>query len=251
MEVRKTLGVVLDSNNLGEEDSLATFYTRDYGLVRMAVQQGKKHTSFQSGLLQSFTWNKLEYYQGSGLARLNKLAKKYSFQSLREDLKKMSYGSYVLEFYKLTGTSQGDIQLYNHLIKTLLILEKATKDHHFRCIYLIFRFLALEYLGFSLRLQQDNDPKGKNEPSYRQEKLLFSVAEGGVAEKNKISGDNYMIVADKTINTLQAIREKGYQILDQEEISVAIREEINNILDDFIDYHLDLKLRSERFLHIF
>ncbi|GEM_PF-1290644 len=283
MSSRKTSGVVLRSMDLGESDTLVTFYTRDYGLARIAVTGSKKTTSFKSGLLQKFSWNELEYYQGQGLGQLNKLTSKHSFQALRQDLKKMSYGSYVLEFYYLAGTAQSDAALFKHLLATLYQLEEAREDEDFRLIHLIFRLLMLEYLGFSLRLDDDNCLKEEYSTSRN---LAFSIPEGGLVLAEDISRENSKAqassaenypgdtlsaenhqtenpegensLAEKTIaitgevyQVLKIIKNRGYQLPAGLKISCSARSKINRILDEFISYHLELNLRSRRFLDMF
>lgn len=303
MSSRKTSGVVLRSMDLGESDTLVTFYTRDYGLARIAVSGSKKTTSFKSGLLQKFSWNELEYFQGEGLGQLNKLASKHSFQALRQNLKKMSYGSYVLEFYYLAGTAQPDAALFQHLIATLYQLEEAREDQDFALIHLVFRLLMLEYLGFSLRLAEES---GWKEENYPPRKLAFSIPEGGLVLAEDISRGNYSgensqaqatsadnypednlsaenpqaespknenpktenlqdensqdenFLAEKTIaitgevyQILKIIKNKGYNLPSGLKISGSARKKINRILDEFIAYHLDLNLRSRRFLDMF
>ncbi len=249
MSSRKTSGVVLRSMDLGESDTLVTFYTRDYGLARIAVSGSKKTTSFKSGLLQNFCWNQLEYYQGEGLGQLNKLSRKHSFQALREDLKKMSYGSYVLEFYYLAGTAQTDVNLFRHLIKTLYQLEKARNDKDFRLIHLIFRLLLLEHLGFSLRLGQDSY-QGEQRYSASRD-LAFSVPDGGLVLAEEVPGENSINIDGEDYQIMQIVKNKGYQLSDDLKISQSALSRINKILDELIAYHLELNLRSRRFLDMF
>ncbi len=249
MSSRKTSGVVLRSMDLGESDTLVTFYTRDYGLARIAVSGSKKTTSFKSGLLQNFCWNQLEYYQGEGLGRLNKLSRKHSFQALREDLKKMSYGSYVLEFYYLAGTTQADVYLFRHLIKTLYQLEEARDDKDFRLIHLIFRLLLLEHLGFSLRLGEDDYRKEERYSASRD--LAFSVPDGSLVLAEEVPGEKSISIDGEDYQIMQVVKNKGYQLPADLKISGSALSRINKILDEFIVYHLELNLRSRRFLDMF
>ena len=62
--------VVLDQDDLGENDKLATIFTRQEGLVRAVVKGARRPRSKLRGLTQPLTHGVFQIYRGRNLDRV-------------------------------------------------------------------------------------------------------------------------------------------------------------------------------------
>lgn len=92
-------GVVLDQNDLGETDKLATIFTLESGLVRAVVKGGARPNSKLRGLTQPFTYGLFELFRGRTFDRVIQVSVKDSFPLIMEDYEKMVYARYVAELF--------------------------------------------------------------------------------------------------------------------------------------------------------
>lgn len=258
MPTRETTGVILTGMDLGEKDRLLTFYCHDEGLLRLAAPAAKKISRADSGLLQKFCWNDITYYQKDeeSLGSINDLSRRRLFSALRQDLNKMSYGSYVLEFYRKTGTEEGQPALFRHLVTTLSLLAEAEEDLRHKLIHCAFRLRILTLLGFRPRLSRCSrcEEEVELEGLKGNKECVLALREGGIicCEDEDLSRDLYPL-DDICLRSMVRFIDRGYE--DIEKISEIMDEErldyLNKIIEKFINYHLGLSLSSNRFLSLF
>src|SRR6056297_1446943 len=121
----ETEGIVLKQFDLGEADKIITFYTKDNGKVRAVARGVKKPRSKISGLVQLFTYNKITFYKGRSLERINHIENIYPFSSLRNNLNKMAYASYIAEYVEKVGMENNpNPDIFNLLLEAFYNLMK-------------------------------------------------------------------------------------------------------------------------------
>ncbi len=259
MPVYETTGVVLQGMDLGEKDRLITFYCRDEGLIRLAVSGAKDFQRGKTGLLQKFCWHNIEYYQkntGESLGSINNLSLRNLFSSLRRDIKSFSYGNYVLEFYKKTGTGQTDPKYFKHLINILTLLEAAEADKEFKILHAIFRLRALDLLGFKPEIESciDCGSSPAVDDFQQGDRVILSLKKGAIFCCRQDNPARGKFPLDKlTYKMLETFLHQGFKAVqgeynkfDEERIDY-----LNKIIEKFINYHLDLSLNSNRFLPLY
>ncbi len=259
MALRNTTGVVLNEQNLGETDRLVTFYCLNEGLLRLAAPNAARPGKGKAGLLQKFCWNDIEYYQPEKrekLGSINSLSSRRSFQVLREDLTRLSYGSYILEFYKKTGIEAGDEGLFSHLITTLEHLSENDELQSYKSILLIFKARSLALLGFApnlfkcLNCNEDIGADSFNS----QDRIVFSLKQGGVFCCQESAPSRGLFPFDsKCYIALRDFVYTGYNKLSlhEKKLDKDRIDYIDNIIDKFINYHLDININSCRFIGMF
>ncbi len=250
MGIIKTEAIILKQFDLGEADKIITFYTRDYGKVRAAVKGVRKTKNSLSGLVQSFNYCEIKVYRGRSLARLNQVEGKYSFSLLREDLHKMAYASYMAEMVEKVGMEDNpNPELFSLLLTTYHKLLSAGQEE-LDYINLIFKVRILSLLGFKPQLQEciDCGREVKTGPNN-----YFSIAGGGILCpecRAKTIKDNLYYFNGEARGVLKKILDTGLKLPPYLKISGKALEELDDLIDRFIIYHLDLNLKSTKFLHM-
>lgn len=243
--------VVLKRSDLGEKDQLITFYTKETGILRLAYGGGKSFKSSHLGLVQQFNWLNLTYYQGEGLGKIIDVESKYNFTGIKDDFNKLSYGSYILEFYYLTGTPEQNPLYFNHLILSLIKLEGIESDIQYKKLMVIFNTAALSLLGYPFQLAGcDNCRDLKRDINY-----YFIVDEGKFFCQQCIPGSlNKGLSVNlnkKEVKFLLRSKERGFGADKFPAITENSFNKLNKLLLDFIKYHLDLDFKALSMLNLY
>ncbi|HHY11771.1 MAG TPA: DNA repair protein RecO [Firmicutes bacterium] len=90
-------GVVLDQGDLGENDKIATIFTRQEGLVRAVVKGAQRPKSKLRGLTQPFTYAVFQIFRGRSLDRVTQVSIKTGFPNIMDNYEKMIYARYLVE----------------------------------------------------------------------------------------------------------------------------------------------------------
>ncbi|MFW5873335.1 MAG: DNA repair protein RecO [Bacillota bacterium] len=251
MAEKNTEAVVLKRSDLGEKDQLITFYTKKTGLLRLAYGGGKSFKSSHLGLIQQFNWLNLTYYQGEGLGKIIDVAAKFKFPGIKADFNKLAYGSYILEFYYMTGTTERNPLYFNHLILSLIKLEGIKKDIQYKKLMVIFNTAALSLLGYPFQLTGCDDCQGLT----RDINYYFLIDEGCLFCQGSLPGDYEKDLAVKLnkneVKFLLRSKEKGFGADRFPAITEKSFNKLNKLLLDFIKYHLDLDFKALSMLDLY
>lgn len=153
----KTEAIVLKSSDLGEADRLLTLYAPHLGKLRAVARGARKPKSKLGGHVEPLTHSLMMLAQGHTLDVVSQSQTLHAFQSIREDLGRLSLGLYAADLVNsFTEERQENIPLFRLLIDTLDWLSAAadtprqkaqdTVIHH-------FELHLLEYLGYQPQLQ--------------------------------------------------------------------------------------------------
>ncbi len=244
MPLYKTEGIVLHQFDLGEADRIITYYTRDRGKVKAVAKGVRRARSSLAGSTQLFTYADLLIYSGKSLDRLNQTDIKESFSKLREDLFRMAYGTYVLDLVRETTFEEDSNEgIFVLLLKTLYLL---VTEEDLEIIMRIFELRMMRLLGFQPVLeycQQCTNPIGENN-------LQFHLGAGGIVCSNcskEISGSTVSI-SRGTIEIMKHFLNSNYRQLKKLKVSEYARREMEQVIEPFVHYHLDHRLKSLDFL---
>ena len=154
MALRKTQAVVIGRMALGESDRLVTFYAREFGKVRGVAKAARRPRSRFGGGLELFTQGQLLFFETerSDLARVDAFDIVHPFQPVREDLERLTHGSWVVECLgRLSADRDPNRALYGLLLRTLRALEGSARPE--RAAF-GFALRAVDLLGHRLRLDR-------------------------------------------------------------------------------------------------
>lgn len=154
MPLRKTQAVVIGRMALGESDRLVTFYTREFGKVRGVAKSARRPRSRFGGGLELFTQGQLLFFETerSDLAQVDSFDILHPFQPVRENLERLTHGSWVVECLgRLSADRDPHPALYGLLLRTLKALEGPCGPWR---VAFCFALRAVDLLGHRLRLDR-------------------------------------------------------------------------------------------------
>jgi len=249
LPVQKTRAIVVGSHPLGEADRIIVFYTEDFGVVRAVARGVRRIKSRLCGRLEILIYGELVFFERAGkdLHVVNSFDIVESFQSLREDLLKMAYCSYLGELIQQVdsaGVADGDTF---DLMRDIMFMMKDAADPEVLARAFEIRFLS--GAGFSPQLDSCVACSGdlENAP-----KLGFSIAGGGVLCR-KCSGDSgksgVISISRGTVELMKRMQRSPLELMTRLKIVDSSRDELRRTLKSFIRFHLDSKqFRSLEFL---
>lgn len=203
--LRKAHAVVIGRMALGESDRLVTFYTREYGKVRGVAKAARRPRSRFGGSLELFTQGQLVFFETerSDLARVDSFDIAHPFQSVRENLERLTQGSWVVECLgRLSADRDPNPALYGLLLRTLRALEGcAWPERAAFC----FAFRAVDFLGHRLRLDRCLTC-GKPSPFSRGSARLDFTAGGLVCEPCATYGNDGVDLSGAAVGGLRRLR---------------------------------------------
>ncbi|NLN98324.1 MAG: DNA repair protein RecO [Eubacteriaceae bacterium] len=130
MALVKTKGLVIRERPYREQGKMLTIFTEKEGKVNAIAHNAKGVRSQLAESTQLFAYSNFNYYKGKNFANINNADSIHSFYKLRDDLKKMTLGSYILELVDLLYEwYQGDAQTLRLIIHALYYLDECQKGN--------------------------------------------------------------------------------------------------------------------------
>ncbi len=248
MSLFKTEAIVLKQFDLGEADKIITFYTKDYGKVRAVARGVRKSRNSISGLVLPFSYNLVTFYRGRSLDRINQIENIFSFTQLREDLTLMAYTSFMAELIEKVGLEeQPNQKLFSLLLASFHHLTK-TEQEKYKYIELIFKVHLLNITGVKPEL--DKCAYCGRVVGFHKT-LLFSIEQGGVVCEGCYSEQKGgQQLSGEALKIMKRILNYGLKPLNNLPISKQAFSELDELLNSFMLYHLDVEIKSLKFLNM-
>ncbi|NIS60442.1 MAG: DNA repair protein RecO [Proteobacteria bacterium] len=242
----KTWAIVIKTLDYGESDRIVTFYTSDYGKVKGIAKGAKKSKRRFSNALEPFTLSRLIFFdkKESGLVRIEGCDIVDTFPAIRENLRKIAFGCYLVELVEeMTAERQANPDLFNMLKAFLSLLSDDEAEAQ---ILRIFEIRLLSLLGYRPGLDRCLRCHGTvelGEPAY------FSVQQGGLLCQRCSRGYyDLPAISPGTARILLAAMEMELSKTPRLKFSKQALRESETILSKFIRHHINKELKSEKFL---
>ena len=122
--MKKTEAIVLSVKSWGEADRIVTLFSKEYGKTEAVAYGARKPRSALAASVQLFTQAEMTLAEGKRIDTLKQCHIIRSFRTLREDLSRMAYGSFLTEVCEvLTMDGERDEELYERLLLLLEMIE--------------------------------------------------------------------------------------------------------------------------------
>lgn len=122
--MKKTEAIVLSVRNWGEADRIVTLFSKEYGKTEAVAYGARRPRSALAASVQLFTQAEITLVQGRRIDTLKQCHIIRSFRTLREDLTRMAYGSFLTEVCEvLTMEGEADEALYERMVALLEMME--------------------------------------------------------------------------------------------------------------------------------
>lgn len=241
MALYKAQGIVLRTRNLGEADKIATLFTHERGKVDAVARGVRRPRSQFVGVIQAFTHGHYLLYEGKkdlDTVRQGDIVDSYS--SLREDLHKMAYASYVGELVDRTTELKDPQPDVFALVLTMQQLLVAGDDPEVRARW--FELQLLQRLGFQPHLDGCVQ-------CGQQSALLFSGRLGGLLCARCHSSDMDAIRLDQeSLEVMRYLSQASAARLSVLKPSLRALRTLANTLPGFCAWRVGRPLYSYQFL---
>ena len=239
--LEKVEGIVIRTRDYGETHKIVTFFTREKGKIGVMARGAKKPKSRTSSVTQPFIHGMYLIQIGSGLGSLSQGEMITSLRSIREDIVKTAYASYLAELVdKLIDEKQPDPFMYEQFLQTLLWMNEG-KDA--AVLSMIYELKLFKKAGFSPVVDHCINC-GSQEGPYS-----FSILEGGLlCYRCKHKDPNAYGLPDPLPKLLRIFVHMDVKRLGQISMKEKNKKILRLILDEYYDQYGGYLLKSKKFL---
>ena len=240
----KTDGIVLKSFDFRETSKIVTFFTKEHGKLKGILKGIRKdHKKFGSNV-DKFSVNTIVYYhhRNSDLHLVGQCDLSAFFFPIRQDLKKTLAASYMLELVDAIMPAEEENEaVYQLMLDYLKSLETAQDINK---IVHVFQIKILLLSGFRPHL--DSCVKCQKQIKTR---ARFSVPFGGlVCGECPTNEATVSLISPGTVASILHVEKNDWAGSVRLGLSAPIKKELKFILNNFLVYHLERKLKSEKYL---
>ena len=246
MAILKTEAVVLKTFDFRETSLIAHFYTRDYGRLDGILKGIRKDPHKFASTLEPFSLNNIIFYQArtSALHLVSQCDLVDNFNAIRNNLKSIAFASYITDLISNIMPPEDKNREAYYL--NLWALKQINSGADAEKILSIFLIKFLKTTGFRPRLDGciacGRDIAGA---------AYFNVKRGGLVCPACGCANSYSTnVLKGTIASILHIEQSPWEDALRLGLSTRIREELNTILHNFMEFHLQIKLKSEKLLTV-
>ncbi len=149
----RTEGIVLKEMRFRETSKILTIYSRKYGKIHVMARGAYRPKSQLIANTQHFSYNDYYLYKGKNFYYINQAEIIDSFYSIRENINRVMYGSYLLELMEVsTLEEETHEKLFLLLKKGLIVLSQLDRD--FLKFILAYELKYISFLGYKPSLDR-------------------------------------------------------------------------------------------------
>lgn len=232
----KTEGIVLKEIRFKETSKILTVFSRKFGKINVMAKGAYRPKSVLTGSTQVFSYCNFTLFKGRNFYYMNQGDIIDSFYSLRENMSRLMYGSYLLELsdYSIMEEESNE-RLFLLLIKGLNVLSNL--ESGFLKFVISFEIKHISFVGYRPCIDKcvvcgSEDIKD----------MKFSYKQGGIICKRCYHTDPYC--EDMNGEMLIALKALLYSPLDKVEnikIPKDVTIKLHEIMVKYILINLDRK----------
>lgn len=230
---------------VGESDKFIAIFTKSNGKLMVNAPYAKRHNRGLASGTQVFVYAQFVLQETKGNYRLMQVDIIESFHNLRNDLFKLAYSSYILEFVDVTM----QVNLYSPEVLRLIVrtLQAMCKDIiKPNLIRHIFELKHMCLLGFMPSLFSCNTCGLSYDECLG---TYFDIIQGGL-----VCGDCYLpsqhsfSISEGTLHAMQYVVSVHIDDLFTFNLSDKVLLEYDKIISKYISYYIDKKFKSLEFI---
>lgn len=242
--IRKAEGIVLKTFDFRETSRIATFFTRDHGKIKGILKGIRKdHKKFGTNL-DKFSVNDIVYYwhPNSDLHLVGQCDLKEFFFPVRQDLKRTMAAQYALELVDaIMPIEEENQEIYQLLIDYLRALESIEDINK---LVHIFQIKMLYLSGFRPHIDSCLVCQKKITDSVR-----FSRQLGGLLCGNCKNNDTSATMISKgAVASILHVEQSHWPSVLRLGFSLPIKKELKYVLNNFLVFHLEKQIKTEKYL---
>lgn len=245
MKIIKTKGIVIKEYTVGESDKFISIFTKTNGKVMVNAPYAKRHNRGLASGTQLFVYAQFVLQEHKGNHKLIQVDIIEAFHPLRNDLLRLSYSAYVLEFIDVT--MQENLYSPDTLRLVVRTLQAMCKDViKPNLIRHIFELKYMCVIGFMPNLFECNECGISYEKCTT---LYFDINQGGIVCKNcSVPSHHRYNISQGALHTMQYIVSVHIDELFMFTVSDTILLELNKIMTAYISYYIDKQFKTLKFI---
>ena len=235
-------GIVLSAVDVGEEDRILTFLTREHGLWRAGATSAKNLKKGRTASLDLFVRSRLEVSVPRDSARLKRVRSAEAletFLGIRSDYARLCAASYVAELVTRCVQEDDPVEEIFHLVSLVFgMLEKGGGNYR---TLLIFEGRFLKELGMAPDIYTCRKCGGQLEKNVR-----IAPDQGGFFHEECFPGVGESVLSPGDINNLRYILEKPIEFLPRLGVKEERAKAVFGELRRFSLHHLGFSPKTGR-----
>lgn len=243
MKLYKVKAIVLKSREMREADRVLTIFSREQGKLRVVAHGVNKPTSRKRGSVQPFCCTDFLLHRGREIDSVSQCQVLEMFSPLREDLSRLTYASYLAELVdSLTGEGESNQAVYALLLTCFARLSEKGGDPELVARSFEARLAVL--LGYGPRLDVC-----VNCQSEVNGQVAFSSMLGGLICRScrEVCIDTVLLNRG-SLEALKLLLDREPSIALRLRPSQEMRHQLRQVLQNYMQYHLERKSKSMKFL---
>lgn len=239
----KTTGIIIKVRSYGEANKHLTIYTKAYGKIHAVAKGAKKMKSRFGSAVDLFSETKLMLYKQAhaDLYLLTQSQIATHFKNITGNVKKYTYASAVSDFINtFVPFGEKSHSLYELFSRTL---EKLDTEKHEDKVFSMFMVKFLTQVGFRIALDSCTSCGSDLKQNTR---MAVSPKHGGVVCESCSSGISTVEVYNNTLKLMDFLHRKNFDTLARINIENKSHMEIEKVVEHFLEYNFELKLKSLR-----
>ncbi|MCP3025646.1 DNA repair protein RecO [Halobacillus sp. A5] len=240
--LEKIEGIVLRTRDYGETHKIVTLFTREKGKIGVMARGAKKPNSRMASVTQPFIHGQFLIHAGSGLGSLSQGEMITSLRSIREDIVKTAYASYLAELTdKLLDEKKPDPFLFEQLLQTLLWMAEG-KDSEI--LSMMYELKMYRKAGFAPKVDVCLNCGASDGP------FSFSVVEGGyLCFRCKHVDSQAYGLSDPLAKLLRLFLHMDVKRVGQITMKEENKKKLRLLMDEYYDRYGGYFLKSKKFLN--
>ncbi|MFQ3542739.1 DNA repair protein RecO [Halobacillus rhizosphaerae] len=239
--LEKVEGIVIRTRDYGETHKIVTMMTREKGKIGVMARGAKKPKSRTSSVTQPFIHGMYLLQIGSGLGSMSQGEMMTSLRSVREDIVKTAYASYLAELTdRHIEEKQPDPFLFEQLLQSYIWIAEG-KDPEI--ISYIYELKMFKKAGFAPQLDQCvncGNPEGP---------FSFSIREGGfLCVRCKHLDPDSRGLTEPLSKLLRLFLHMDIKRLGQVSMKEENKKFLRQLMDEYYDQYGGYFLKTKKFL---
>ncbi|WP_294373074.1 DNA repair protein RecO [uncultured Clostridium sp.] len=237
LSVFETKAVIIKTQDYRENDKLVWLYTENLGKITAIVRGAKKSKSRFFSITLPLCYGEYMVYKGKNLYTLQEGKMINSFQSLLNNLNKLTYSSYLCELIDIAcEENEANKSLFRDLVTTLYLLNTDALEYELLIRH--FELKLLKATGYNLTLDSCCICGKKIGVS----NYISLSSFGGVCEE--CPKEHGIYVSKGTYNALRYLMITNVDKLYRLNLNSEIKKEIEKVTTFFISNNYTKKPKS-------
>ena len=238
MKIESVEGIVLSETNYSESSKILNVLTKEYGLIGIISKGCRNIKSKLRGVSRKLIYGKFHiYHKTKGLSTLIGVDVYHSFSNTLQDLKRISYASFILDLTTQVLKQSEDQEIFSLLKDTLMKIEENLPPDVLTNIY---QLKLLTFLGVAPSL--DGCAQCGNEKQI----VTLSASEGGYICRDCYQ--NEPLVSDKAIKMIRLYYYVDISKITKLDVSKEVSKEIDDFIEEYYDKYTGVYVKSKDFL---